>query len=48
MIDTFQVKLRSAAQRVIPKKEPELDVVETLMKSIRDRGGRTSDGAPDR
>ncbi|XP_067931818.1 cordon-bleu protein-like 1 isoform X2 [Watersipora subatra] len=43
-----QVKLRSAASRVIAKAEPELDPVESLMKSIRTRAGRVSDSAPDR
>ena len=44
----IQVTLRSAADRVIVKAAPQLDPVETLMKSIRDRGGKTADDKPDR
>ena len=42
------MSLRSAADRVIKKRDPVLDPVEQLMKSIRDRGGRVADDAPDR
>ena len=44
----IQVTLRSAADRVIVKAAPQLDPVETLMKSIRDRGGKTADDKPNR
>lgn len=44
----MQVTLKSAANRVIEKAQPQLDPVETLMKSIRDRSGRTADNKPDR
>lgn len=46
--ELHKVTLRSAADRVIIKAEPQLDPVENLMASIRTRGGRTADDKPDR